>query len=213
MTPLAGEVMVAPQAVPGSDGRNHLVYELRLSNVTPGEATLSRVEVLNSATMTPLLTWDHDTIATRLSIGGRRGAESAELGIGQFGVLFVHVAIDAKAPLPAGIIHRVTGNFKVTGGDVTMTLAPAPVISTPPVIIGPPLRGTNYVAADGCCNSIRHVRALLPLNGRFALAQRFAIDWEQTDDDARLVKGDLKDPASYRIFGREVHAVADGVVV
>ena len=57
------------------------------------------------------------------------------------------------------------------------------------------------------------MRALLPLDGRFALAQRFAIDWEQLDADERVVRGDLKKVESYIIFGRDVIAVADGTVV
>ncbi len=79
--------------------------------------------------------------------------------------------------------------------------------------MGPPLIGKGYVAGDGCCDSIRHVRALLSLDGRFALAQRFAIDWEQADAENRLLKGDPKAVASYNIYGREVLAVADGTVV
>jgi murein DD-endopeptidase MepM/ murein hydrolase activator NlpD len=57
------------------------------------------------------------------------------------------------------------------------------------------------------------VRALLPLDGRFALAQRFAIDWEQLDAENRVVRGDLEKVESYNIFGRDVIAVADGTVV
>jgi hypothetical protein len=87
------------------------------------------------------------------------------------------------------------------------------VIDANPVLLGPPLIGKGYLAGDGCCDSIRHVRALLPLNGRFALAQRFAIDWEQVDDQNRLVKGDLSKVENYTIFGKDVIAVADGTVV
>jgi murein DD-endopeptidase MepM/ murein hydrolase activator NlpD len=57
------------------------------------------------------------------------------------------------------------------------------------------------------------VRALLPLNGAFFLAQRFAIDWEQIDENHRLYHGDSKDVRSYRIYDAAVIAVADGVVV
>ena len=94
-----------------------------------------------------------------------------------------------------------------------MTLAPTPVEMRPPIVLGRPLAGGGYVAADGCCDSTRHVRALLPLNGRFALAQRFAIDWEQIDAQNRLVSGDLKDVKNYVIFGKDVLAVGDGTVV
>jgi hypothetical protein len=86
-------------------------------------------------------------------------------------------------------------------------------VDRPLVVLGPPLIGTGYVAADGCCDSIRHVRALLALNGHFTLAQRFAIDWEQADAENRVVKGDTKTLSNYVIYGRDVLAVADGTVV
>src|SRR5262249_48313305 len=97
--------------------------------------------------------------------------------------------------------------------DVAMRVAATPVVSSEPAVLGPPLRGQGYVAADGCCDSIRHVRALLPLDGRFYLSQRFAIDWERIDDAGRVFRGDPKDVRSYRIYGDAVLAVADATVV
>ena len=47
----------------------------------------------------------------------------------------------------------------------------------------------------------------------FYLSQRFAIDWEQIDDEGRLLRGDPKDTRSYHIFGDPVLAVADAIVV
>ena len=99
------------------------------------------------------------------------------------------------------------------GIDFSATVARTPVVDRPLVVLGPPLIGAGYVAADGCCDSIRHVRALLALNGHFTLAQRFAIDWEQIDAENRVVKGDTKTLSNYVIYGREVLAVADGTVV
>jgi hypothetical protein len=97
--------------------------------------------------------------------------------------------------------------------EMSFRLAPTTVITREPPRLGPPLRGAGYVAADGCCDTIRHVRALLAIDGAFHLSQRFAIDWEQVDEAGKLVVGNLKDPKSYRIYGAEVFAVAAGVVV
>jgi hypothetical protein len=99
------------------------------------------------------------------------------------------------------------------GAELSSRLAPTTVISREPPRLGPPLKGSGYLAGDGCCDTIRHVRAVLPVDGALRLAQRFAIDWEQADEQGRLVVGDLKDPKSYRIYGAEVLAVADGTVV
>src|SRR5215203_5097542 len=83
-------------------------------------------------------------------------------------------------PLP--LAHIVEGSSEQMSTNLSMRLAETRVISRDAPALGPPLRGHGYVAGDGCCDSIRHVRALLPLNGAFYLAQRFAIDWEQIDD-------------------------------
>lgn len=213
VTPLVGEVLWAPHPVPGSDGRTHLVYELRIANVTPGTATLQQVDVVDAATGATLTALDHDAIAGRLSIGGRRGAESADLMPGQFGVLFVHVTLAAGASPPKAIAHRVAARFTVPQIDFTTALGETDIPDGSPVVIGPPLAGLHYVAGDGCCDSIRHVRALLSLNGRFALAQRFAIDWEAADAGGHLLSGDPAVLTDYYIYGRDVLAVADGVVV
>jgi Peptidase family M23 len=190
-----------------------LVYELRLGNRTGGEAELKKIDVVDPATGSILLDLDRTEIAKRFSLGGLRGAESANLGVAQFGVLFLHLALDAADPVPRALTHRVTGHFAQPAVDLTMTVGEVAVADRLAVVLGPPLVGTGYLAGDGCCDSIRHVRALLTLDGRLALAQRFAIDWEQADSQNRLVSGDTKVLANYTIFGKSVLAAADGTVV
>ena len=213
LTPVLGDVLWAPRLAYGSDDQRHLVYELRLANPTPTAVNLAKVEVIDAATGKTLLEAGHDYLATRLSIGGRRGAEASYLTVGQFGVLFLHVPLATSANVPRAIAHRISGLLLQPNKEFTITVGETPVIDANPVLLGPPLIGKGYLAGDGCCDSIRHVRALLPLNGRFALAQRFAIDWEQVDDQNRLVKGDLSKVENYTIFGKDVIAVADGTVV
>lgn len=213
LTPLVAGILSPVRPVMGSDGQRHLVYELILGNSTGGEAQLASLEVIDPASGKVYLAMDKAVLDKRLSLGGRRGAESAMLGVSQFAVAFLHVPLAAAEPLPRGLSHRVTGHFAQLGRDATMTFAPVTVANQEPIVLGPPLAGKGYVAGDGCCDSIRHVRALLPLNGLFALSQRFAIDWEQIDAENRLVHGDTKVLANYTIYGKDVLAVADGTVV
>ena len=138
---------------------------------------------------------------------------TTDLTVGQFGVLFLHVALEPGDALPRAIAHRISVRIVQPGIDFSATVARTPVVDRPLAVLGPPFAGAGYVAADGCCDSIRHVRALLALNGHFTLAQRFAIDWEQIDAENCVVKGDTKSLSNYVIYGREVLAVADGTVV
>ncbi|MBD0273664.1 MAG: M23 family metallopeptidase [Acetobacteraceae bacterium] len=212
LTPLIGEVLSAPRLFPGSDGHDHLVYEVRLSNVTAGKANLKRLAVLDLGSGKPLAVLDEAALGGRFSLGGRRGAETTTLGEAQFGVAFLHVRLEPGSPAPSGLAHEVEGSFEQPKADLSMRVAETPVVARPPPVLGPPLRGGGYVAGDGCCDSVRHVRALLPLDGAFRLSQRFAIDWERIDAENRVVRGDLKEPRSYRIYGEPVLAVADGTV-
>ena len=215
LTPIVADVLWAPRPMRGDDSQVHLVYELRLSNPTPFAISVEKVEVLDE-TGRVLLAMDKDTIGKRLSIGGRRGAEATSLAVGQYGVLFAHVPFGPTQAAPKSLSHRLSAALvqpDQPARPFTVTAGETRVAEQNPVVLGPPLVGEGYVAADGCCNSIRHVRALLPLDGRYALAQRFAIDWEQLDAENRVVRGDLKKVESYNIFGKDVIAVADGTVV
>jgi len=212
LTPLVANVMAPPHAVPGSDQRIHLVYEIRVANATNGRMRLDRIAAIDAQAGTTLATLDAASIGARFSLGGRRGSESTELGPFQFGVVFMHVAVEPNA-VPTTLAHIVEGSSEQMSTNLSMRLAETPVISRDAPALGPPLRGHGYVAGDGCCDSIRHVRAVLPLNGAFYLAQRFAIDWEQIDDEGRLLRGDPKDTRSYYIYGKPVLAAADAVVV
>ncbi|RUX43237.1 M23 family peptidase, partial [Mesorhizobium sp. M7A.F.Ca.US.014.04.1.1] len=187
--------------VPGSDGRLHIVYELAVTNVTGGNVRFEKLEVVEADSGAPLAELGPDELATHVTPGASRGNENRELAAYQFAVIFLHVVLADGAAVPARITHEITAFFAVIGADMTVTIGEGAVVAKAPVALGPPLRGKGYVAADGCCDSIRHVRALLSLDGKFYLAQRFAIDWEQIDDNNTLVVGDLKVPANYHIYG------------
>jgi murein DD-endopeptidase MepM/ murein hydrolase activator NlpD len=82
-----------------------------------------------------------------------------------------------------------------------------------PLVISPPLRGGEWLAANGPSNTSGHRRALVPVAGQAHIAQRFAIDWVQLREDGRTFTGDPKDNKNYRCYGAEALAVADAVVV
>jgi hypothetical protein len=215
MTPVALAVLSAPTAVRGSDDMYHLVYELQLRNAASVRTVIERVEVRDAAAPGRLLlALGSDAIAARLQLGARGKASNA-LGPFQFGTLFLHVAIKDGAAVPKKIVHHID----IFGSDLppdlqhTTSIGGEVLVGSGPVaVLGPPLRGGRYIAADGCCDSLRHIRALLPLNGGLYLAQRYAIDWERLDEQNRVFVGDPHDPRSYHIYGEEVLAVADATV-
>jgi len=213
ITPLVAQVIAPPRVVPGSDGKRHIVYELAVTNITGGNVRLDKIQVIDAASKATLAVLGPDELAKRVTPGANRGHETRDLAAYQFAVIFLHVALPEGAKVPARLVHEITANFAVIKADATLTLGEAAVVATAPVVLGPPLIGKGYVAADGCCDSIRHVRALLAIDGKFHLSQRFAIDWEQIDAKKTIFTGDPKVPANYHIYGKPVIAVADGTVV
>ncbi len=211
--PLVAEVLTPPWIFPGADGQRHMLYEVQMANVMPGPVQLRRIAINDSGTGRPLAVLEEAAIARRFAVGAQRDQTGTTLAAGQFGIAFLHLALPGEGPPPAGLVHEVEIYAETLRQVMRLAIAPTPVIATPPPVLGPPLRGGHFVVGDGCCDSTRHIRALLPLDGRFRLAQRFAVDWEQVDDDGRIFVGERTDPRSYRIHGAPVLAVADATVV
>jgi hypothetical protein len=133
-------------------------------------------------------------------------------------VLFVDFAFDSLQAAPKFVMHHLYFN----GASSPVTSSPIPVdytvtpyeISAPgPIVIGPPLKGKNWIALNGCCEpGWPHRSTPLPLNGNLMGGQLFAIDWKQTNDQGAFYTGDKTKNESYVDYGSEVIAVADGTV-
>jgi hypothetical protein len=213
MTPLLVAVHDAPVPFTGSDGRVHLVYELSLTNFSSGDVALQKVEVLGDGNALQAL--DGAEVATRLQPVGSREPVGT-MAKGTQSLLFLDVALDAGVPIPKQLSHRISLEARAAPPgqqELSEIGGPIAVDRQAVAVIGPPLRGEGYISADSCCDSSRHRRAALPVNGRVWLAQRFAVDWEQLDASGRIYSGPSSDVKSYTIFGKPVLAVADAVVV
>ena len=81
-------------------------------------------------------------------------------------------------------------------------------------MLGPPVEGADWLAADGPSNDEdnHHRRGVLIVDGRAVDSRRYAIDWKQVRHGASF-DGDARDVHSYYAYGKTVLAVADGRVV
>jgi hypothetical protein len=215
LTPIVAEVSYTPIPFAGSDGQTHLVYELEATNFTDGETTIDQLEVLDADTGDAVAALDAEEVAERLQQAGLRDAADS-LAPSTAARIFLHVLFGEAGDVPDRLVHRLSLEGEAFPPDeqpLTEEVGPVEVDRRNVVVIGPPLRGSNYLAADSCCDATRHTRAALPINGRVWIAQRYAVDWEQLDDDGRVYSGEKEDPESYTIYGQEALAVADGTVV
>jgi hypothetical protein len=212
-TPLILSVQDAPVPFTGSDGNTHLVYELWMLNFSSGDIAIQKLDILADDKV--IQTLDAAAIATRLQPVGLRDS-TGTLAKSTQALLFLHITLPAGTAVPHRLTHRITTfiaaappafqHLILTGGET------APDRQTV-AVFHPPLAGDNYVSADSCCDSTRHMRAALGVNNHVWLAQRYAVDWEQLDAHDRIYSGPREKLESYTIFGKPVFAVADATVV
>jgi hypothetical protein len=210
-------VSAVEPAVPfkASSGRYLVSYELRLYNATPLTLAPTRVSV---ATPDGTVLRKLDAAQTREALAlpsVRRG--NRQLTEGQQATLYLTLDFARRSAIPDRLVHRIVAESgRLPNGRVVSAPASVKVLRNFDVpVLSPPLQaGRGYVAADSCCGSLRHRRALLPIGDHQWLAQRFAVDWEQLDSSRRFVKrgGDPSKPADYAIYGQQALAAADATV-
>jgi len=207
-------------AVPGTDGLVHVVYELELANTKPAAATLQRIDVLDADHPSRVLaSYAGPSLVASLRTLKPTPADSAVIPFGVSRLFYVELAIKPDA-VPRAITQRFrllgaanpgpktpATPLEYTAGRIDVARAPLPVLA-------PPLRGSGWVAINGCCNSgIVHRGSFQAVNGSLHDTQRFAIDWMRVNAKGELVQGDPADVNHYVDYGAKVYAVADGTVV
>jgi hypothetical protein len=205
-------VPIAPTAFQ-ADGKWHLVYELHLNNMDRWPYRLTKVEAIaGEPAGRSLVAYTGAALEAVLARPGQPSAkEKANLSPGTLAVVYLWATMDAADALPNTIRQRLT--VKVGSYPEEITIETAPIsVGRGAIAIGAPLRGDHWLAANGPSNSSGHRRALIPIDGHAAIAQRYAIDWVRLRDDGKTFHGDEKDNKNYYAYGTEALAVADGVV-
>lgn len=214
-----------PAPVLGADGRMHLAYELLAVNASPSLVTLDRIEALDQAGAV-LATFNQRTLDQDIVQFAGKGTTLAP---GAGAMVALDIALPPYRPLPKTIAERVSATrARIGPGGKPVPLEPGSPVPAHYVFTGasvalspmraltvePPLRGKNWVAGGGCCETVTPHRATgLVVNGKLVVGQRFAIDWYQLDAHDRDVTGDPSRLSSYPSFGASVHSATDGVVV
>jgi Peptidase family M23 len=205
----------------GTDGKQHVVYELMLTNANPTPATIQKIDVLPASNPSHVLaSYQGSILQSQLRTLGKTPVANADIEFDGARLFLVQLAFDQGTPIPQRFLHRIT----LLGGavpaptpqnPVTLQYTIAPIEVTKKVlVVGPPLKGKGWVAFNGCCEiGGAHRAASQTVNGGIYFGQRFAIDWMRLDDKGRLLNGAEANLHSYAAYGADVIAVADGKVV
>ena len=216
-TPVIASVNSVPQPVPATDGRQHIAYELEVTNVAslaPGApATIESIKTMSKGRTIDTLTGDK--LAARVQpFGG--GDKSRVLAPGQSGYILMDISLPLKAKLPKRLVHKFTVSLSPSSpvNVKTYRTAPTRVDTRKPPVIASPLRGSGWVAVNGCCSDFTsHRHAVLAVDGGLYAAERFAIDYIQLRPNGEILDGPFTELSSYPFFGDAIHSVAPGRVV
>lgn len=213
ITPVVASMLAAPEPVPATDGRKHLVYELILTNRGAPSVTVKRIQAVSGGRVIGSLAGPR-LAEVMLPFGAKK--PGAKLDGGQAGYVLMDVTIARTARAPRRLVHRLTIAQKPRdpAAAASYLAAPTRVDNRPALVVAPPLRGAGWVVGAGCCDSLTsHRGAVLPVNGALRVAERFAIDFVQVSPQGLLFYGPLTVLSSYPFFGADVLSAASGTVV
>jgi len=220
--PVEARVPWAPAAVAATDGAGHLAYELHLSNFyrDTGVLRVKRLTVYADDSDTALADFQGEAlqrIAIPRAPEGAKPADGVAIGGGLRGELFVWLTLPAARPAPTSLRHRI--EFETTKGTkLWVDGARVALANAPPVVLGPPLRGGQWLAYEGPSNSqSHHWGSLVVANGDVTIPQRYALDLVGLDARGHAVRdgaGELRKTkhADWIGYGADVLAAADGIV-
>lgn len=218
-----------PIPVTGTDGKVHVAYELSVLNTAPRPASIAQVETLaDDVDGEVVMTVGRDEVVARSLILPSGGTGSAaEIPAGGTAVLVLDDVYSALSDVPAQVTHRVAvdlgpvlpGSERIGAWFPDSMTQFGGVVRTSgqsPVVIGPPLAGDGWVAANGCCAITSHRGATFSIGGRINATERYAIDWMRIDPSVTPLtqsSGDETKNESYLAYDAPLLAVADGTVV
>ncbi|MBE1159054.1 M23 family metallopeptidase [Dyella acidiphila] len=218
LAPVEARVPFAPEAFVGSDGLMHLAYELHITNFYGDTGPLRplTLKVIADGAGSPLASWDAGQLA---QIVRPAPAEHAPVSIaaGRRTVFFIWITLPKGMATPHVLRHQLefatekNGHTKLDGALVQVHAEPVP-------LLGPPLRGGQWLAHEGPGNAhSHHWGSLVAVNGDLTIPQRYALDLVGVDAQGHAIKPGVKDEAaplhaSWVGYGADVLAVADGVV-
>jgi hypothetical protein len=202
----------------GSDGRTHVDYDLVVTNAFTAEATLTSLTVSGDGVQLLRLTGGGLAAHTHeiIPIGPTDRVPASATVVTLVDIVLPGFA-GRRAPthLTNSIDYTLPAGAKLREG-IGSTTVDGPILRTTrraPVVIASPLRGSGWIAGNGCCDpSTAHRSTVLSANGTYVTPEMFNFDWTQVVNGA-LFRGDGSQLSDYFGFGAAVHAVANGTVV
>lgn len=228
-TPLTAEVITKPTPFVATDGKTHISYELLTTSSLPTSTPLrlDRVDVRDARTHQVVGSLSGQALADAANPVGDPlpgadaytpappGPTPTVIQGSQQWIIWLDLILDRGQRVPKVLEHHLSGAVLAPSGTSPFeeTVQPTRTSGRPPLNLGPPVRPGTWYASEACCGNTHHRRGLAPINGRFYVPQRFAIDWYRVGEDGQTWEGDPAQLTSYLSYRQPVVASAGGRVV
>jgi murein DD-endopeptidase MepM/ murein hydrolase activator NlpD len=207
-----------PQRVHGSDGREHIDYDLVITNSFTAEVALTSLVVRGGGKQ--LLTLSGDALAAAIRpFGG--GGPTTSIAASSSVVVYVDIVLPRSAgrTVPKRLRNRLT--YTIPPGAPVEAVIGSRTVNAPdlrvdrrvPIQIAPPLRGGGWASGNGCCDpSLNHRSTILSANGTYVAPETFAVDYIRVVN-GRFYEGEGTQNADWFGYGVPIRAIAGGRVV
>lgn len=229
-TPLTAAVLTKPTPFVATDGKTHISYELLTTSSLPSSTPLrlDRVDVRDARTHQVVGSLSGQALADAANpvgdpLTGADGDTPAPPGPtptviqgSQQWIIWLDLILDRGQRVPKVLEHQLSGAVLPPSGPSAAfeeTVQATRIARTPPVNLSPPVRPGTWYSSESCCGNTHHRRGLAPINGRFYVPQRFAIDWYRVGEQGQTWEGDPARLTSYLSYRQPVVASAGGRVV
>ena len=198
------------------DGKAHLAYEYYLTNFGKKPARLVSLFVRGIGGAKFATTVEGDALKSSFRPAAPQShlaAYDPVLPPGASGVLFVFLNFagrETPRQLENSLVVEADGEPK---NAQRIPLDKLTIRKTGAALIDEPLTGDRWLAANGPSNVSNHRRAVIVLNGKPRVPERYAIDFIKLGDDGKSYSGDESKNSSYHAYGVPILAVADGKIV
>jgi hypothetical protein len=198
------------------DGTAHLAYEYYLTNYGKKAVRIVSLRVRGIRGAAFATTIEGDALRSSFTPAApqsRLAAYDPVLAPGASGVLFVFLNFSGRETprrLENWIVVEADGDPKnaqrIPLGEVAIGKPGA-------ALIDESFTGDRWLAANGPSNKSIHRRAVIVLNGKPRVPERYAIDWIKLGDDGNSYSGDQYKNSSYHAYDVPILAIADGKII
>ena len=214
LTPNPFELVVThPPASVRALGREHLVYELHMTNFGVDSQHLERLVALDENGDRVIGDWAAADLAARIMIVGDPGAKRTMLNAGERAVIHTWITLSPDAGDTPAIRHRLVTRREGDDRSDEIESEPVSIIRSVPKLGVPPVGSGRWASLRGPSNASGHRRSLVPLDGRVRVPQRFAVDWAALGDDGRLFRGTGSANRDWYGYSQPVVAAITGRIV